>query len=175
MSPVTALDFSEPYGTLVTATQEEPQPRVWDLLSGEEVGRLRGHTSTVKAIQVEEHLCLTGSEDGSVRVWDLRRVDDDEWASGVVHLEDVIEEEEDAEEGVVVEKPNGIRNGADESVAEPQGPCLRVLGGHSKAVTAIYFEDDTLVGAIYPCLLPSSLTVPPGDRCLRQDVAPVGP
>ncbi|KAI0318002.1 WD40-repeat-containing domain protein [Amylostereum chailletii] len=151
MSPITALDFSEPYGTLVTAIQDEPQPRVWDMLTGEEIGRLRGHTGTVKAVQVEDHICLTGSEDGSVRLWDLRRVEEDDWEGSIVHLEDVLEEDEEgAESGVVVEKPNGIRNGTvgtedGSDAGTHSGACMRVLGGHSKAVTALYFDDDTLV------------------------------
>ena len=43
-SPITALDFSEPYGTLVSASQEDSQPYVWDLFSGSEIGRLRAAT-----------------------------------------------------------------------------------------------------------------------------------
>ncbi|THH12969.1 hypothetical protein EW146_g7199 [Bondarzewia mesenterica] len=146
-TPVCALDLSEPYGTLVAASQDDAQPRVWDLLTGEEIGRLRGHTGTVKCVQVEDNVCLTGSEDGNVRVWDLRRVDEDEWEGGMVHLSDVVEEAEDENaEGVVVEKPNGIRDGEHGSEHhDQQGPCARVLEGHSKAVTALYFEDDTLV------------------------------
>jgi WD40 repeat protein len=42
---ITALDFSEPYGTLVTASSDE-SVRVWDLCSGEEIGYLRGHEGT---------------------------------------------------------------------------------------------------------------------------------
>src|ERR1700675_2368327 len=79
-TPVTALDFSEPYGTLVSASQDDCQPRVWDLFSGSEIGRLKGHSGTVKCVQVEDHVCLTGGDDGNVRLWDLRRVgEDDEW------------------------------------------------------------------------------------------------
>ncbi|TFY72239.1 hypothetical protein EVG20_g750 [Dentipellis fragilis] len=146
-TPISALDFSEPYGTLVTANQEDSQPRVWDLLSGEEIGRLRGHTGAVKCLQVEDNVCLTGSGDGNIRVWDLRRVDDDDWENGIVHLSDVVEEpeEENAEGDVVVHKPNGIRDGTENGKTEPSGPCTRVLEGHSKAVTTLYFEEDTLV------------------------------
>ncbi|KAI0063225.1 WD40 repeat-like protein [Artomyces pyxidatus] len=145
-TPIAALDFSEPYGTLVTATQDDAQPRVWDLLSGEDIGHLRGHTGPVKALQVEDHVCLTGSADGTVRVWDLRRVDaeaEDEWEGGMVHLSDVIEETEEGEgEGVVVDmNGSGVRHGK----KEDGGPCIRLLEGHSKAVTALYFEDETLV------------------------------
>jgi WD40 repeat protein len=41
-APITALDFTEPYGTLVTAGQDDVV-KVWDLCDGEEVGKLRGH------------------------------------------------------------------------------------------------------------------------------------
>jgi division protein 1 len=155
-TPITSLDFSEPYGTLVTASQEDAHPRVWDLLSGEEIGRLRGHVGTVKALQVETHLCVTGATDGAVRLWDLRRVDGDvetsEW-----DLSDVLEEAEEGEGtgtdgGVVVERPrtrpNGIRSTSGAPVEDATGPCVRVLEGHSKAVTALYFESDTLVRVI---------------------------
>ncbi|TFY82384.1 hypothetical protein EWM64_g1629 [Hericium alpestre] len=148
-TPISALDFSEPYGTLVTASQDDSQPRVFDLLSGEEIGRLRGHTGTVKCVQVEDNVCLTGAEDGNIRVWDLRRVDEDDWESDIVHLSDVVEEaeEENADGDIVVRKPNGIRNGVVgvEDEHEQKGACTRVLEGHSKAVTTLYFEDDTLV------------------------------
>ncbi|KAJ6626942.1 WD40-repeat-containing domain protein [Mycena sp. CBHHK59/15] len=114
-TPITALDFSEPYGTLVSASQDDAQPRVWDLFSGTEIGRLRGHSGTVKCVQVEDHVCLTGGSDGNVRLWDLRRVDADQ-ADGW------------GDEGE-------IRDDC----------CARVLEGHTKAVTALYFEDDCLV------------------------------
>lgn len=122
---------------------------MWDLLSGEEIGRLRGHRGTVKCIQVEDQICLTGSEDGTVRVWDLRRVDEDEeWEAGeLLSLSDVAEEDESAEDGE--RRTNGIRQGESSrpsSVAEREGACIRVLEGHSKAVTAMYFEDECLVG-----------------------------
>ncbi|KAI0666271.1 WD40 repeat-like protein [Trametes maxima] len=146
-TPITALDFSEPYGTLVSASQEDSQPRVWDLLTGEEIGRLRGHRGTIKCIQVEDQICLTGSEDGTVRVWDLRRVDEDEeWESGeMLSLSEIAEEDESAEGS---ERVNGIQQSESSrpsSVAEREGACVRVLEGHTKAVTAMYFEDECLV------------------------------
>ncbi|TFK76686.1 WD40 repeat-like protein [Pluteus cervinus] len=143
-TPLTALDFSEPYGTLVTASQEDAQPRVWDLFSGTEIGRLRGHTGTVKCIQVEDHVCLTGSEDGCVRLWDLRRVEEDDgWGDGeMVSLSDVAEEDE--QETETTSSKSGIRNGSDNGV-ERNELCARVLEGHTQAVTALYFEDECLV------------------------------
>ncbi|KAG7090757.1 hypothetical protein E1B28_009846 [Marasmius oreades] len=146
-TPITALDFSEPYGTLVSASQEDSQPRVWDLFSGSEIGRLRGHGGTVKAIQVESHVCLTGSEDSTVRLWDLRKVDvEDNYGWGeegeIVSLSDVAEEEEGGRDEESF-KPNGIRNVGEKEREDPA--CMRVLEGHTKAVTAMFFEDKCLV------------------------------
>ncbi|KAF9015415.1 WD40-repeat-containing domain protein [Cyathus striatus] len=141
-SAITALDFSEPYGTLVTASQDDPDLRVWDLLSGREIGRLKGHKGTIKCMQVEDHVCLTGSEDGNINVWDLRKVDDDEWADDeFVALSDVAEEDEDDEdkEWIKNRKPSTETNKA--SI----GPLVKALEGHTKAVTALYFEDQCLV------------------------------
>ncbi|KAG1889297.1 WD40-repeat-containing domain protein [Suillus subluteus] len=145
LTPITALDFSEPYGTLVSASQEDSQPRLWDLMTGSEIGRLRGHRGAVKCIQVEDNLCLTGAEDGSVRLWDLRLVDEDWERDG---LADVAEEDEGtAYDGELVEKPNGIRSSepSEAGTADQTGPCIRLFEGHSKAVTALYFEDECLV------------------------------
>jgi len=148
-TPITTLDFSEPYGTLVTASQEDAQPRVWDLLSGEEIGRLRGHIGAVHCLQVEDHVCLTGGADGNVRLWDLRRVEEDEgWGDGeMVSLSEVVEEDEEDEEDEKGGHPNGIRTSGGRT--EPKdGPCSRLLEGHTQAVTALYFEDECLVRAL---------------------------
>ena len=163
-TPITSLDLSEPYGTLVTASQEDAHPRVWDLLSGEEISRLRGHSGTVKALQVEAHLCATGATDSTVRIWDLRRVDGEgetsEW-----DLSDVLEEEDDGDftsgtgtgDSVVVERPhaklNGTRSRSRALKEDASGSCVRVLEGHSKAVTALYFENDTLVRLPFLCTI----------------------
>ncbi|KAJ7651943.1 WD40-repeat-containing domain protein [Mycena polygramma] len=153
-TPITALDFSEPYGTLVSASLDDSQPRVWDLFSGSEIGRLRGHTGTVKCVQVEDHVCLTGGADGNVRLWDLRRVDADPadgWGDEgeLVTLSDVAEEEEESVSGSSMDvgdesESNGVRAGK-QRATERDDCCARVLEGHTKAVTALYFEDDCLV------------------------------
>ena len=121
-------------------------------MTGEELGRLRGHKGTVKCIQVEDMMCSTGGEDGNIRVWDLRRVDeDDDWVreSEIVSLSDVAEEDEGVDELGMRKDANGsIRQGTStpESAVEKDGPCVRLLEGHTKAVTALYFEDECLVG-----------------------------
>lgn len=156
-TPITALDFSEPYGTLVSASRDDSQPRVWDLFSGTEIGRLRGHTGTVKCVQVEDHVCLTGGSDGNVLLWDLRRVDADQadgWGDEgeLVTLSDVAEEEEQEGAGAgadteASQESNGVRSGK-ERATERDDCCARVLEGHTKAVTSLYFEDDCLVSLL---------------------------
>lgn len=128
---------------------------MWDLLTGEELGQLRGHKGTVKCVQVEDMVCLTGGDDGNVRVWDLRKVDEDEdWerTSEVTSLSDVAEEDEGVDELGMRKDGNGvIRQGTSTagSAVDKDGPCVRLLEGHTKAVTALYFEDDCLVSL--PC------------------------
>lgn len=123
----------------MTASQMDAQPRVWDLLSGEEIARLRGHIGAVHCLQVEDNMCLTGGADGNVRLWDLRKVEDEEgWEGGMVSLSDVAEED-DEDEG----QTSSIS--ASDALAEKEGPCVRLLEGHTQAVTALYFEDECLV------------------------------
>ncbi|TDL22407.1 WD40 repeat-like protein [Rickenella mellea] len=162
-APISALDFSEPYGTLVTAALDDAPPRVWDLLSGTEIGELRSRPSlhgegggygggggtTVRALQVEDHVCLTGGEDGCVRLWDLRRVGEDEkddvTDDGLGTLSEAAEEDDAGAretDEAVLSRPNGIRGGQSEGAEDA---CVKALEGHTKAVTALYFEDNCLV------------------------------
>ena len=91
-------------------------------------------------------MCLTGSEDSTVRLWDLRRVVEDEDVE-IVNYSDTMGS--DAGDGEMVEQPNGIRNGpSGGSEAGGETPFVRALEGHSKAVTSMYFEGDCLVGGL---------------------------
>ena len=128
-SPITSLDFSEPYGTLVSSAVDDGV-RVWDLSTGEDVGRLRGHRDTVKCLQVEDELCVTGSMDHALRLWDLRRVPE--------HERVLREGEQGGADG-------DAAAGAVAAVTAESDPCLRTLEGHSKGITALYFDDGCLV------------------------------
>lgn len=68
---------------------------------------------------------------------------DDSWSiEEVVSLSDVAEEDEEG--GEFVRQPNGIR-GSEDSTGVKDNACVRVLEGHTQAVTALYFEDECLV------------------------------
>ncbi|GHJ89793.1 hypothetical protein NliqN6_6195 [Naganishia liquefaciens] len=148
-APITALDFTEPYGTLVTAGQDDVV-KVWDLCDGEEIGKLRGHTGSVKAIQVEDTICLTGGSDGTVHLWDLKQVED--YEERLLQTEEKVRRGLD---GLHVEDEQQARAEHDADAAADEAerafktvsetPCIRVLEGHSKAVTALYYEDGCLV------------------------------
>ena len=81
----------------------------------------------------------------------MRVDEDDDWdkESELVSLSEIAEDETvDEFGGRTKNGTNGsIRQGGSEagSLSEKEGPCVRVLEGHSKAVSALYFEDDCLV------------------------------
>ena len=70
-------------------------------------------------------------------------------------MHDIPEEQETVDEmGSRVKVSNGsaIRQGssAPDLPEEKEGPCIRALEGHTKAVTALYFEDECLVCMLSP-------------------------
>jgi division protein 1 len=106
----------------------------------------------VKALQVEDTLCLTGGSDGAVRLWDLRLVDDfEDRLQKITRREeerDVLDRiaEHDEEGFDWDEGPSGYTDlGNMSRLEEDGGPCVRVLEGHSKAITSLYYEDNVLV------------------------------
>ncbi len=135
-APISALDFSEPYGTLVSASADD-SVRVWDLTAGAEVGRLRGHTGAVRCLQVEDELCITGSADSTLRLWDLRKVEDYETRLQLAEQGDVSYQN--------LPEPGTATDTDDPGADDPYSPCMRTLEGHSNAVTALYFDDNCLV------------------------------
>lgn len=72
---ITALDFDVPFGTMCSASLDNTV-RVWDLAQSRCTGLLEGHQAAVTNLQVEDHWVVTGSLDASLRLWDLRRMDD---------------------------------------------------------------------------------------------------
>lgn len=152
-APITSLDFTEPYGTLVSASLDETV-RVWDLASGDEVGRLRGHAGTVKCLQVEDEVCITGGTDNTIRIWDLTKVENFEarltmTASGELQPRkkppDLDRGDESMDSIKIRHGDTTVGDQEDEEVRDEFDPCIKSLEGHSKSVTALYFDDNCLV------------------------------
>jgi division protein 1 len=113
---------------------------------------------TVKAIQADDQLCLTGGSDGSVRLWDLRLVEDyedqlainEQTASnrvggGILEASSAARAAE-ANGMMMTEEPAGREDGEiDGGASGAPSPCVRTLEGHSKSVTSLYYEDGCLV------------------------------
>ncbi|KAI9604353.1 hypothetical protein H4Q26_003967 [Puccinia striiformis f. sp. tritici PST-130] len=62
---ILALDFSSPYGYLVSSSLDE-SVQLWDLATGESIRTLKGHNGMVKCLQVEDMTCITGGVDGQI-------------------------------------------------------------------------------------------------------------
>lgn len=80
-------------------------------------------------------------------MWDLSKVPDEEEASSLVGNGKLKSPtsgtiRRDEEDFVHLERESAA------SEDEPETGCVKVLEGHSKAVTALYFEDTCMVGAL---------------------------
>ncbi|KAJ2969072.1 hypothetical protein NUW58_g10075 [Xylaria curta] len=67
---ITAVDFDVPFGTMVSASLDDTV-KVWDLNAGRCIGSLEGHTASVRALQVEDNILVTGSADATP-IWTRR-------------------------------------------------------------------------------------------------------
>lgn len=139
---VTAIDFDQPFGTMVTAALDDTV-RVWDLNLGRCMGFLEGHTASVRCLQVEDNIVATGSLDATIRLWDLSRAKYEPYEHKIIgNGEDDKENDED----------DGLGFGNENEDAPPPPPpdameeCpLFVLEAHVDAITALHLRGDMLV------------------------------
>ena len=132
---ITAIDFDTPFGTMVTSAMDDTI-RVWDLNAGRCIGKLEGHTASVRTLQVEENILATGSMDATIRLWDLSKAHYDPQGSQFGR-------DEEDDDGIAFENPD------DHAIEPPEGSTaecpLFTLQAHMDEVTAIHFRHDVLV------------------------------
>ncbi|KAK5192460.1 Mitochondrial fission protein [Exophiala xenobiotica] len=139
---ITALDFDQPFGTMVSAALDDTV-RVWDLNLGRCMGFLEGHTASVRCLQVENNIVATGGLDATIRLWDLSRAKYEPYENKIVENgEGKGEDDED----------DGLGFGNENEDAPPPPPpgameeCpLFVLEAHVDEVTALHLRGDMLV------------------------------
>ncbi|KAF8761578.1 WD40 repeat-like protein [Rhizoctonia solani] len=147
--PIAALDFTEPYGLLVTAsyfpqaptqssttfpftssatsqssthvTPSDPDPRMWICAREPRSGDYG-----------EQELC---------GLWDLSKVPDDDDPAGSFVGNGKNAKSREEEDFVHLERES-TSEGSGEG---PDTGCIKVLEGHSKAVTSLYFEDACMI------------------------------
>lgn len=129
---VTALDFDVPFGTMISSAMDDTV-KVWDLNAGRCIGVLEGHTASVRALQVEDNLLVTGGADATVRLWDLSKA----------HYNPQGFAKDDDDDGMAFENPD------DQPVDPPEGSMadcpLFTLESHVGEITALHFRGDVLV------------------------------
>lgn len=150
------------YGTyvLVTRLVDSAVIRVCQILPStllRAAHNLTSITGTVKCMQVDDSTCLTGGVDSTIRMWDLRLVGEETEHGTLGDIPEIVNYSDALSEGGSSKIRDGSVGGAPEDIRLEDGACVRVLEGHSKAVSALYFEDTCLVcGLCRDVLLSSS-------------------
>ncbi|KAG8628452.1 hypothetical protein KVT40_004325 [Elsinoe batatas] len=144
---ITALDFDVPFGTMVSAALDDTL-RVWNLNTGRCIGLLEGHLSSVRCVQVEDNIVASGSNDATVRLWDLSQADyvPTPTKSSISKTADpeASEAESDNELFPGAEPPSEPIPSAPSASAMSDCP-LFTLSSHVAEVTALHFQNQTLV------------------------------
>lgn len=138
------MDFSEPYGTLVSASaayDEGGGARVWDLASGEKLGHLfppDGTREAVKCLQVNNTACLTGGTDAQIRLWDLSKVGSEFSNAPLDEVDD-----DDSGDSSTTHSHHINNAGGGGGIA-----LVNTFRGHAQTISALYSEDACLASYV---------------------------
>ncbi|KAJ9646039.1 Mitochondrial fission protein [Knufia peltigerae] len=140
---ITALDFDQPFGTMVSAALDDTV-RVWDLNLDRCMGFLEGHTASVRCLQVEDNIVATGSLDATIRLWDLSRAKYEPYEHKIVENGDGGQGGDDEDDGL------GFGNETEDAPPPPPPDAMEdcplfVLEAHVDEVTALHLRGDMLV------------------------------
>lgn len=138
---ITAMDFDVPFGTMVTAALDDTM-RVWDLNAGRCVGMLEGHLSSVRCIQIHDNIVASGSNDATIRLWDLNQADYPQpQPSSSIHTSD-------EQSQTSPDDPDVFASETPQSPPNPStmADCpLYTLSSHVAEITALHFQGNTLI------------------------------
>lgn len=108
--------------------------RVWNMATGKSIHTLRGHTSTVRCLQMSDATtAISGSRDTTLRVWDLQ--------SGV--CKNVLVGHQASVRCLAIHGDLVVSGSYDTTAriwSIPEGRCLRTLTGHFSQIYAIAFD-----------------------------------
>ncbi|WBW72052.1 mitochondrial outer membrane fission complex, WD repeat subunit Mdv1 [Schizosaccharomyces osmophilus] len=123
-SPITSLDFSHPFGNLVTASLDKTV-KVWDMAGVVCLGQLEGHEDYVSCLAMQDSFIATGSMDSSVRLWNLE--------NGTL-------------QNTKEHSPSNELNGNDEKAkSHTKDNATTILSSHTGPVTALTLSSDDVL------------------------------
>ncbi|KAI9018687.1 WD40-repeat-containing domain protein [Phycomyces nitens] len=132
---ILALDFNHPRGIMVSSSMDGTV-RAWDLHRSRCLGTLEGHTSLVRCLQLDNTRLITGSDDGTIKQWDLSVVSAPSPSS--VSSFSVYSSEPSSPTLSAFTTP-------DEVIPLPSECYLGSFEGHLAEVTALYADENTAV------------------------------
>lgn len=126
--------------TLVVSGGCDREVRVWDIVTGECVHSLRGHSSTIRCLKVLDGrpIAVSGSRDFSLRVWDIDRG----------RMLRVLEGHEQSVRCIEI-AGNQVVSGSYDYTCRlwdiDTGDCLQVFEGHYHQIYAVAFDGERVV------------------------------
>ncbi|ORZ25860.1 WD40-repeat-containing domain protein [Absidia repens] len=131
---ILCVDFDHSKGTLVSSSLDDTL-RVWDLRQGRCCGQLDGHSDMVRCLQLDDMRLLTGSDDGTVKQWDLAGISSAPTPASTDSFSGFSSAQASPSLSPVIPDDTPSSNGY----------CVSTFDGHQGEVTAIHADSSNLV------------------------------